>query len=116
MQRLRRGQEPVAAWLEGLLQGELEPAPDLLAALWGRLDRPSVERLLAAAVGSDPTPWVEAARRELPLIAAEFSVVQAWLPKSLMSMTISQETKSLNLLKRFLHVTWVLDTQYCRQH
>lgn len=79
MQRLRRGQEPVAAWLEGLLQGELEPAPDLLAALWGRLDRSSVERLLAAAVGSDPTPWMEAARRELPLIAAEFSVVQAWL-------------------------------------
>ena len=79
MQRLRRGQEPVAAWLEGLLQGELEPAPDLLAALWGRLDRSSVERLLAAAVGLDPTPWMVAARRELPLIAAEFSVVQAWL-------------------------------------
>ena len=47
MQRLRRGHDPVAAWLEGLLKGELEPAPDLLAALWGRLDRPSVERLLA---------------------------------------------------------------------
>lgn len=79
LQRLRRGQDPAADWLEGLLSGALAPSADLLAALWGQLDRADVERLLATDLARDPDPWLAAARRELPLIAAEPRVLEAWL-------------------------------------
>ena len=79
LQRLRRGGVPLDPWVAGLQAGALAPEPDLLAALWGQLDRPSVERLLNAAVAADPEPWLAAGLQELPALALQPAVQQAWL-------------------------------------
>ena len=79
LQALRRGRTPVQPWLEQLREGSIAPAPDLLAALIGQLDRLGVEQLLSGPVGRDPSTLQEAARQELPLLAAVPEVRQAWL-------------------------------------
>jgi len=79
LQRLRRESVPLQPWIEALARGTLPAAADLLAALWARMDRPAVERLLGGAAGAEPAPWLEAGRLELPALAAQPSVGQAWL-------------------------------------
>ena len=97
LQLLRRGRTPVQPWLEQLEQLEQGGSPasiDLLAALMGQLDRPGVEQLLRGPVGRDAAALLEAARRELPLLAGAAEVKQAWLepllaqPPSLMWLEI----------------------------
>ena len=79
LQALRRGRTSVQPWLEQLSEGSIAPAPDLLAALIAQLDRLGVEQLLSGPVGRDPSTLLEAARQELPLLAAVPEVRQAWL-------------------------------------
>ena len=79
LQALRRGALPVQPWIDDLARGAVAPDPLLLAALWGRLDRPAVQRLLGSPLGLDPSALLTAGRRELPLLASEPAVQQAWL-------------------------------------
>jgi hypothetical protein len=79
LQALRRGRTPVQPWLEQLNGGSVLPAADLLAALIAQLDRAAVEQLLSGPVGRDPFALRDAARQELPSLATETRVQQAWL-------------------------------------
>lgn len=79
LQALRRGALPVQPWIDDLVRGAVAPDPLLLAALWGRLDRPAVQCLLGSPLGLDPSALLTAGRRELPLLASEPAVQQAWL-------------------------------------
>jgi len=79
MQLLRRGRQPLEPWIEGLVGGGVAPDADVLAALWGQLNRAAVERLLASAAAVDPSPWLQAARQELPALVAQPAVIEAWL-------------------------------------
>ena len=79
LQALRRGRLPVQPLIDQLLSGALAPQADLLAALWGQLDRAAVACLLASAASADPLPWLEAARQELPSLAMQPRVIDAWL-------------------------------------
>ena len=79
LQRLRRGALDPEPLLQALEAGALEPALDLLAALWGRLDRAQVERLLALPPLADGQALLLAGRQELPQQAADAAVRQAWL-------------------------------------
>ena len=78
LQALRRGGEagPLLAALEA---GALAPDPDLLAALFGVLDRGGVERLLAAGQGLDAAILLRAVQPELAALAGQERVRQAWL-------------------------------------
>lgn len=77
--RLRRGLQPLEPWLAALESGALEAEPDLIAALGARLDRPSVERLLAPSIGLTPQRLLQALGAELPALAADGTIRQAWL-------------------------------------
>lgn len=79
LQRLRRGQLAPEPLITALCSGSLEPRSDLLAALWGQLDRKGVERLLASVAARNATPWLEASRLELPALASQPAVERAWL-------------------------------------
>ena len=79
LQLLRRGRLPVQPWLQQLEQEASPACIDVLAALIGQLDRAGVEQLLAGPVGRDAATLLEAARRELPLLAGTLEVKQAWL-------------------------------------
>lgn len=79
LQQLRRGLAHADGWLDALNRGEVEPAPDLLAALVGRLDRAGVEALLAGPVGQDPAHLLAGALVEWPALAAQASFAAAWL-------------------------------------
>ena len=79
LQLIRRGRKPVQPWLDRLDQEEISASGDVLAALIGQLDRPGVDQLLRGPVGRDPAQLLEVARRELPLLAGEAAVQQAWL-------------------------------------
>lgn len=79
LQRLRRGQLDPEPLVSGLISGDLAPHPDLLAALWGQLDRNAVERLLDSAAAHSAAPWLEASRQELPTLASHPAVERAWL-------------------------------------
>lgn len=79
LQQLRHGRLPVDGLVAALASGDLAAEPDLLAALWGRLDRPAVQRLLSGPVGVDPAPLLEAVRREPPAGACGAALQQAWL-------------------------------------
>ena len=79
LQLLRRGRTPVQPWLLQLEQPGSPASIDVLAALIGQLDRAGVERLLRGPVGRDVASLLEAARRELPLLAGAAEVKQAWL-------------------------------------
>ena len=79
LQLLRCGRTPVQPWLQQLEQGGSPASIDVLAALIGQLDRAGVEQLLRGPVGRDATALLEAARRELPLLAGAAEVKQAWL-------------------------------------
>lgn len=80
LQDLRRGRQPVEPWLQALEAARLPADPLLLAALWGRLDRAGVQRLLAAPVLAEPEALLRAGRVELPQLASQPAVQQAWLP------------------------------------
>ena len=79
LQLLRRGRTPVQPWLLQLEQPGSPASIDVLAALIGQLDRAGVEQLLSGPVGRDAATLLEAARRELPLLAGAAEVKQAWL-------------------------------------
>ena len=79
LQDLRRGRQPPEPWLQALERATLPPDPRLLAALWGRLDAVGVRRLLAAPVLADPAALLSAGRGELPQLAADPAVQEAWL-------------------------------------
>jgi len=79
LQLLRRGRTPVQPWLLQLEQPGSSASIDVLAALIGQLDRAGVEQLLRGPVGRDAATLLEAARRELPLLAGAAEVKQAWL-------------------------------------
>jgi hypothetical protein len=79
LQQLRRGQRPVAPLLEGLARGALSGEADLLAALWSRLTRPQVELLLAAPVALEPEVLLQGIGPELPALADDPAVREAWL-------------------------------------
>lgn len=79
LQQLRRGLADAEAWIQALVDRTLAPEPDLLAALIPLLDRSQVERLLAADVGCDPAPLLEAALPEWPSLAARTAFREAWL-------------------------------------
>jgi hypothetical protein len=106
LQALRRGALPVQPWIEGLASGVVAPDPLLLAALWGRLDRPAVERLLGSSLGLDPTTLLAAGRSELPLLAGEPAVQDAWLEALLahqQSRPAAEAPAWLELLGQFRH-------------
>ncbi len=79
LQGLRRGRVDPGPWLAGLESGELPALQDLLEALLGVLDRGGVERLLANPRALEGPALLEAGRRELPLLAGQERVRQAWL-------------------------------------
>ena len=79
LQQLRQGQRDPHPQVEALVNGRLAPEADLLAALWGRLDRHAVERLLASEAANTVEPWLEASRQELPTLADQPAVERAWL-------------------------------------
>ncbi|MBW0174466.1 MAG: hypothetical protein KXJ48_08615, partial [Vulcanococcus sp.] len=79
LQLLRRGRTPVQPWLQQFEQSGSPSSIEVLAALIGQLDRAGVEQLLNGPVGRDATTLLEAARRELPLLAGAAEVKQAWL-------------------------------------
>ena len=79
LQGLRRGHSPHEPWIEALIGGLIPVDADLLAALWARLDRLAVDRLLGSAVALDPAPWLMAGQLELPLLAAQPSACETWL-------------------------------------
>jgi len=79
LQQLRRGQLPLDPWLEALRSGAQPPDPELLAALWRRLDRSSIECLLGDADRLDAPGLLQALRGELAELAADQRVQQAWL-------------------------------------
>jgi hypothetical protein len=77
-QRLRRN-APAEPWIEALASGTVPVAPDLLAALWSRLDHHAVARLLSSVAAADATPWLMAGLQELPALASQPAAVEAWL-------------------------------------
>ena len=79
LQRLRRDGGALQPWIDGLVAGLIAPEADLLAALWGRLDRKAVEQLLASDAASDPRPWLAAGSLELPALGLQADVRAAWL-------------------------------------
>lgn len=79
LQALRRGLVPVEPVLQRLEWGQEAASPDLLAALMARLDRSAVEQLLRGPAASDPSNFLIAARQELPLLAGDPQVMEAWL-------------------------------------
>ncbi|MBM5803470.1 MAG: hypothetical protein FJ078_05045 [Cyanobacteria bacterium K_DeepCast_35m_m2_155] len=79
LQQIRRGLGPRDGLLAALSAGDLEPAPDLLAALVAQLDRAQVETLLAGPVGQDPELLLAAALADWPALAAQPGFVAAWL-------------------------------------
>lgn len=79
LQQLRRGQLALEPLIAGLTSGTVPPDADVLAALWGQLDRHTVEELLASVAALDAEPWQQASRRELPSIASHPTVETAWL-------------------------------------
>ncbi|MEB3169537.1 MAG: CbiX/SirB N-terminal domain-containing protein [Synechococcaceae cyanobacterium] len=78
LQALRRGGDP-GPLLDALEAGALAPQPDLLAALFGVLDRGGVERLLAAGQALDAATLLRAVQPELAALAGQERVRQAWL-------------------------------------
>ena len=108
LQALRRGQQRPGPWLERLEAGQLAPDPLLLAALWGRLDRAAVQRLLASPVGRDPAALLAAGRAELPSLAARPEVIEAWLVPLLAQHSAAPAAEAplwLELLGLFRHPT-----------
>ncbi|MEB3200635.1 MAG: CbiX/SirB N-terminal domain-containing protein [Synechococcaceae cyanobacterium] len=79
LQRLRSGGTEIEPWLEALTAGREPGRSDLLAALFGRLDQPAVERLLAGPLCDDPRALLSAGQQELPALAGREEVRQAWL-------------------------------------
>lgn len=79
LQGLRRGNIAPEPLLKALEAGGQSADEDLLAALIGVLDREGVERLLAAVTAPAERPLLAAGRRELPLLAGQEPVRQAWL-------------------------------------
>jgi hypothetical protein len=79
LQGLRRGRVDPGPFLAGLERGELPAHQDLLEALLGVLNRAGVERLLANPRALAGPTLLEAGRRELPLLAGQERVRQAWL-------------------------------------
>lgn len=79
LQRLRRGVQPLQPWIDALCSGELEPAADLLAALWARLDRVALRCLLASPAAAQVEPWLMAGRLELPALAGRPELERIWL-------------------------------------
>ena len=106
LQALRRGLQQPEPWLERLEAGLLSPDPLLLAALWGRLDRPGVQRLLASPAGRDPVALLAAGRAELPSLAGQPAVLEAWLPPLLAHHSSASSAEALlwlELLGLFRH-------------
>lgn len=106
LQALRRGLQQPEPWLERLEAGLLSPDPLLLAALWGRLDRPGVQRLLASPAGRDPVALLAAGRAELPSLAGQPAVLEAWLPPLLAQHSSASSAEALlwlELLGLFRH-------------
>ena len=79
LQHLRREGVALEPWIDALVSGSMRPDVDLLAALWGRLERDAVERLLGSEAGVDPQPWLAAGLIALPSLAARPAVRAAWL-------------------------------------
>ena len=79
LQGLRRGHSALEPWVEALAEGVIPADADLLAALWARLDRAAVARLLNSAAAHDPAPWLQAGQLELPLLTAQPMGREAWL-------------------------------------
>jgi hypothetical protein len=104
LQQLRRGLLPAEALVAALASGDLAAEPDLLAALWGRLDRPAVRRLLSSPLGRDPAALLEAARLELPASQRLAALQQAWLDPLLEAHQRAHPARAvlwLELLGRF---------------
>ncbi|MEY3736220.1 MAG: hypothetical protein RLZZ624_1279 [Cyanobacteriota bacterium] len=105
LQRLRRGQLAPKPLIAALCNGSLEPQSDLLAALWGQLDREDVERLLGSGAAANATPWLEASRLELPALASQPAVERAWLEPLLaiqQEAAPDQQLAWLEVLAQFL--------------
>lgn len=79
LQRLRRGGAALEPWIDALVSGALPAQADLLAALWARLDRASLSRLLNSPAGAEPGPWLLAGQLELPGLASQPSTKAIWL-------------------------------------
>jgi hypothetical protein len=94
LQSLRRS-APLQPWIEALASGSLPVASDLLAALWGRLDRDAVTRLLASDAADDARPWLMAGILELPALASQPAAVQAWLEPLLQRQATAQGEQAL---------------------
>ena len=77
LQRLRRHGADPRPWLERLERGELDPEPDLLAALVLLVDRAGAERLLALARRHGTESLQQALVRELP--GGDGVVAATWL-------------------------------------
>jgi len=81
LQRLRRDAAPAALepWIAALASGALPAQADLLAALWARLDRAALHRLLDSPAAAAAGPWLLAGQLELPALAGQPSTSAVWL-------------------------------------
>ncbi|MFZ9849949.1 MAG: CbiX/SirB N-terminal domain-containing protein [Vulcanococcus sp.] len=99
LQRLRRGSMPLEPWVSALASGQTAPEVDLLAALWARLDRAAVARLLDSPVADDPGPWLRAGQLELPPLATQPEARAAWLEPLLQRQAQAEPAQALAWLQ-----------------
>jgi hypothetical protein len=84
LQHLRRGSAgggtaDLTPWIAALASGALPAQADLLAALWARLDRSALRRLLDSPAAAAAGPWLQAAHLELPALASQPGTAAIWL-------------------------------------
>ena len=80
LQRLRRGGDgPLQPWIDALAGGALPVTTDLLAALWARLDRDALTRLLGSVAAAEAGPWLMAGQLELPSLTSQPNAIAVWL-------------------------------------
>jgi len=99
LQGLRRGQGSLQPWIEALAGGLIPAEADLLAALWTRLDRAAVLRLLESAAAQDPAPWLMAGQLEMPLLSAQPALCEAWLEPLLQRQAVADGAQALAWLQ-----------------
>jgi CbiX len=109
LQRLRCGSGSGATgspvdlepWIAGLASGVLPAQADLLAALWARLDRPALSRLLNSPAAAAAGPWLLAGQLELPALVSQPGTNDIWLEPLLLrqaSATAAEAPLWLQLL------------------
>lgn len=101
LQRLRRGAGAAGGtlalepWIAALASGALPAEVDLLAALWARLDRAALSRLLASPAAAQAGPWLLAGQLELPALASQPGTRAIWLEPLLQRQAVAPAAEAL---------------------